>query len=229
MYCLLKSSHKEREQLVGNQIEKIVPGQFITGRKVLEEDLNKGMKKEQKLSEKTWYRYLENLEKFEMLTIKKTNKYSVVTISNWNEYQQTDQQLTNNSPTVDQQLTTNKNVKNVKNDNNTSSLKYEISDKENAELLFSLMLKNNPSVKEPNLDKWADEFRKIREIDKRTDEQIKYLINWTQSDSFWSTNILSPSKLRKQWDQLVLKVKEQKPKQTPSQPTQRKRLKLGDD
>jgi hypothetical protein len=211
MYCLLKASHKEREQLVGNQIEKIVPGQFVTGRKVLEEDLNKGMKKEQKLSEITWWRYLNNLEKFQMLNIKKTNKYSVVTILNWNEYQLTEQQLNNNGTTDEQQLNTNKNVKNVKNEKKSdSSPKFEICDMENAELLLDLILKNNPEAKKPNLDKWADEFRKIRDIDNRTDEQVKYLIKWSQADGFWHKNIRSPEKLRKQWDQLVLEVKGKK-------------------
>lgn len=116
MYCLMKASHKEREQMAGNQIEKLKPGQFITGRKVLTEDMNKGMKPEKKLSEKSWERYLKNLEKWQMLTIKTTNKYSVITVLKWEEYQEVDQQVTNNCPTSDQQVTTNKNVKNVKND-----------------------------------------------------------------------------------------------------------------
>lgn len=126
MYCLMKASHKEHEQLVGNLLEKLKPGQFITGRKVLTEELNKGMKNELKLSEKSWERYLKNLEKWKMLTIKTTNKYSVVTIIKWYEYQETDQQLTNSCPTTDQQLTTNKNVKNDKNvKNNNIPLEIE--------------------------------------------------------------------------------------------------------
>lgn len=50
----------------------------------------------------------------------------------------------------------------------------------------------------------------IRERDKRTDQQIKYLINWSQQDSFWKTNILSPASLRKQFDRLVTKIKSDK-------------------
>ncbi|MED1407457.1 hypothetical protein P4U07_32980, partial [Bacillus mycoides] len=83
---------------------------------------------------------------------------------------------------------------------------------DNARLLFELMLQNNPSAKEPNLDKWADDFRLMRERDNRTDEAIKYLINWTQNDTFWRTNILSPAKLRKQFDALVVKIKTDKEK-----------------
>lgn len=96
-----------------------------------------------------------------------------------------------------------------------SCQKFSTSDLENAKLLFELMLLNNPSAKEPNLEKWANDFRLMREKDNRTDEQIKYLINWTQKDDFWSTNILSPSKLRKQFDALVVKIKKEKAKTQP--------------
>lgn len=94
----------------------------------------------------------------------------------------------------------------------TSCQKFSTSDLENAKLLFELMLLNNPSAKEPNFDKWANDFRLMRERDNRTDEAIKYLINWTQKDDFWSTNILSPAKLRKQFDTLVVKIKKEKGK-----------------
>lgn len=47
----------------------------------------------------------------------------------------------------------------------------------------------------------------MMERDNRTEEQIKYSIDWCQQDSFWKANILSPSKLRKQYDQLVVKIK----------------------
>ncbi|WP_095021955.1 hypothetical protein [Bacillus thuringiensis] len=94
----------------------------------------------------------------------------------------------------------------------TSCHKFSTSDLENAQLLFKLMLLNNPAAKEPNFDKWADDFRLMRERDNRTDEAIKYLINWTQNDTFWRTNILSPAKLRKQFDALVVKIKTDKEK-----------------
>nr|WP_257215644.1 hypothetical protein [Bacillus pumilus] len=33
------------------------------------------------------------------------------------------------------------------------------------------------------------------------------MINWTQKDSFWKSNILSPANLRKQFDKLTVKIK----------------------
>lgn len=101
--------------------------------------------------------------------------------------------------------------KDIDKDKKPSCPKFEICDMANAEYLLELVLKNNPSFRKPNLESWANEFRKIRKIDKRTIEQITFLIDWTQRDSFWSANIQSPIKLRKHWDSLVLKVKRNNP------------------
>jgi hypothetical protein len=60
-----------------------------------------------------------------------------------------------------------------------------------------------PNAKVPNdLNRWADDFRKLHELDKRTKQEIKDVIDWATSDSFWQANILSPGKLRKQFDTL---------------------------
>lgn len=67
----------------------------------------------------------------------------------------------------------------------------------------------NPDFKIPEgpaRAKWADEFRKMRDIDKRDREQIARLINWVYKDDFWKSNILSPAKLRKQYDRLIIKA-----------------------
>lgn len=116
IYCLLKATHKDREVIIGNQLIKLKPGEFVTGRKTLTEDLNSGVKPKLKLNESTWWRYLNNLEKFGMLNIKKTNKYSVVSIVNWCEYQENEHQVNIKRTSDEQQMNTNKNVKNVKND-----------------------------------------------------------------------------------------------------------------
>ena len=76
--------------------------------------------------------------------------------------------------------------------------------------MFKNIRKNNAEFKEPNFQKWSDDFRLMMERDNRTEEQIKYIIDWCQQDSFWKANILSPSKLRKQYDQLVLKIQSEK-------------------
>lgn len=218
VYCLFKATHQEHEQLLGNQMVILQRGQFVTGRNSLAEDLNKGVKPKQQVNNLTWWRYLQNLETWGMLNIKSNNKYSVVTIDKYDFYQsvfnkseqQTEHQMNNKRTTNEQQMNTNNNVNNENNNNKTSRLKYEICDMELAELLFKKMRENNPGVKQPKLETWANEVRLMRKSDKRTVEQISYLINWTQEHYFWKTNILSITKLRKQWDQLVLKCKEDK-------------------
>ena len=69
---------------------------------------------------------------------------------------------------------------------------------------------NNPQAKEPNMQKWAKEFDLMLTRDKRNFNQIKTIIEFSQKDSFWRSNILSPEKLRKQFDQLVVKSKNTK-------------------
>lgn len=213
IYCLMKATHKKRKVLLGNTPVELTNGQFVTGRKSLAEELNDGLDKHKCLSEKTWYRYLEVLESLEMLTIKKTNKYSVISITNWCQYQDSDQQVSSNCPTDVQQLSTNKNVKNdknVKNNTSRSKLKFETIHLDMANRFYNNILKNNPDYKKPNIENWANEIRLMMERDNRTEEQIIYLIDWVQNDDFEMTNVLSPSKLRKRFDQLVMKVKKEK-------------------
>jgi hypothetical protein len=51
---------------------------------------------------------------------------------------------------------------------------------------------------------------KILRIDKRDEKDIEEVIYFATSDSFWKANILSASKLRKQFDQLYIKMKNPK-------------------
>lgn len=80
-------------------------------------------------------------------------------------------------------------------------------------LLASLILKNNPSNRKLNGERdatvllWAKEISKMMRIDKRPIEEIERVIRWCQADSFWQTNIMCGSKLRKQYDQLMMKSK----------------------
>lgn len=62
-----------------------------------------------------------------------------------------------------------------------------------------------PNRKTPDLDKWAATISKIRRLDNRKPSDIHDLFRWANRDDFWQLNILSPEKLRKQWDQLELK------------------------
>lgn len=61
-------------------------------------------------------------------------------------------------------------------------------------------------VQDANLQKWADDCRKILEIDKRDKSEAKAVIDWATGDPFWQQNILSPSKLRDKYTELAMKM-----------------------
>lgn len=71
-----------------------------------------------------------------------------------------------------------------------------------AQYLWEKIKANNPENNEPNLQTWSDDIRKMAEIDHRDVEKIHNMIDWCQSDDFWSTNILSAKKLREKYEQM---------------------------
>ena len=77
-------------------------------------------------------------------------------------------------------------------------------------ILLGEIRKRKPDFKQPNIEKWAAEVDLMLRIDNRDVEQIKEVILWCQEDDFWKNNILSTAKLRKQYDQLVLKMLQNK-------------------
>ncbi len=83
--------------------------------------------------------------------------------------------------------------------------------------LFEEIKKNDPGCKIPNFQNWAAEVDKMLRIDKRTPQQIDYLIHWTQQDNFWMSNILSPAKLREKFSRLALRIKGEYQKQAKKQ------------
>lgn len=79
-----------------------------------------------------------------------------------------------------------------------------------ANRFYQKILVNNPNQKEPNFKTWSNDIRLMMERDNRTKDQIVYLIDWVQNDSFWMSNIMSPKKLREKFDQLVVRIKSER-------------------
>jgi hypothetical protein len=78
-----------------------------------------------------------------------------------------------------------------------------------ARLLADLMVENE--CKQPNVtDKWYATLDRMHRIDGRTWEEIEGAIRWSQSDSFWSSNIHSPDSLRKHFDKMRLQARRKK-------------------
>ena len=125
----------------------------------------------------------------------------------------TSDNLTSDNPTSGNVTTNNNTINNNTINNNIKStsrskLKFETHHLKLAKLLYKQIQNNLPNAKEPELDKWANEFRLMMERDKRDGEEIQDLIIKTQNDNFWKKNILSPSKLRKQYDRLVMEFED---------------------
>jgi len=84
--------------------------------------------------------------------------------------------------------------------------------------LFIMLVNNNPAFNqqyknaskgELECNRWADDFRKMREIDNREITQISTVISWIGSEegSFWQSNIMSGKKLREKYNTLVGQIK----------------------
>ena len=87
-------------------------------------------------------------------------------------------------------------------------LRFDEEDHSTASWMLAKILEVLPGLHQPNLDKWANEIRLMRERDRRTYIEIREVFSWANADSFWKSNILSPEKFRDKFNQLLLKSKE---------------------
>jgi hypothetical protein len=70
--------------------------------------------------------------------------------------------------------------------------------------LLAHLIEGNGSKRPVVTDKWLADMERLHRIDGRSWDQIAKAIMWCQDDDFWKANIMSPAKLRKQYDQLRL-------------------------
>ena len=77
-----------------------------------------------------------------------------------------------------------------------------------AVLMRNTLKANVPTLKEPNLQTWAQSFDVALRNDERMTEPpfVAEVVKWACADSFWRTNIQSPDALRKQFDRLTSKM-----------------------
>lgn len=87
----------------------------------------------------------------------------------------------------------------------------------NACNLLADLIEQNGSKRPTVTDKWLQDMERLNRIDGRSWEQITAAIVWVQNDSFWRSNVMSPDKLRKQYDQLRLKAQSQQKQSKVSQ------------
>jgi len=101
------------------------------------------------------------------------------------------------------------------NNNNINKNKYNYNskDQELTDLLYDLVKQNYPFIIERKTEKQKiadyEEMNRINRIDGRDYKIIEFIIRWSQQDDFWKQNIRSVSKLRKQFDTLMIRAKSQ--------------------
>jgi hypothetical protein len=72
--------------------------------------------------------------------------------------------------------------------------------------LAELMLANDPKAKvEPESKRWLDSARLLVDTDDRHFEEALAVLEWSQADEFWRTNVLSMPTFRKQYAKLRMR------------------------
>jgi len=66
--------------------------------------------------------------------------------------------------------------------------------------------KNTTNLDKAQLAKWENEIRLLIESDKATKDELQIVWKFLNTNDFWKPNVLSVTKLRKQFDQLVTKA-----------------------
>ena len=113
---LLMAAHTDREFIFNNRIQKLKPGQLITGRKKLSKLTG--------IPEMTIEHILKLFVNSGRIQQQKNNKFRVITITKWEDYQHTEivqHQIFNNSSSNQQPVVT---YKNDKNDNKHRGCDY---------------------------------------------------------------------------------------------------------
>jgi hypothetical protein len=86
-----------------------------------------------------------------------------------------------------------------------------------SEFLYENIKKIISHARPPNIRTWSKEVDLMLRLDKRDPQDIRSTIQWLfnscdKDAQFWSTNILSPKKLRKHYDRLVALRNKAQPK-----------------
>lgn len=146
---------------------------------------------------KNFLRYAEELGWIRV----KTDYILILKYGNYHRTRGTKQGLSETSETSDQ-------PKQPKKHKNASLPTPPAEAIECAQLLSDKIFTNFPSRTAPTesqLLTWAHDAEKLHRIDLHAWAEILDLIEWCQSDQFWRANILSMSKLREKWTQLIAK------------------------
>jgi len=199
---LLLASHEQRQWYWQGRKFEVKPGQMITSLASLSSKAG--------VSIKSVRSAIARFEKIGFLANESAKTGRLISIINWSTYQAVFEEGGKEGGKVQAksgQLTI---MEKVKKKDNSSPDAFRLST-----LLAEKIAQNNPSnlsIGEAKIDKsirrWAKDIDRMLRIDGRCPKEVETVIQWSQSDSFWKSNILSGAKLRAQFDQLVLKCRQ---------------------
>ena len=109
IWCMIKATRHNKEQVVGANKINLLPGQFVTGRRKAAMELC--------MKESTANNYLKRLEAMQMIRLNCNSRFTVVTIDNYSFYQDDSKKVDKNLTENEQKVDTNKKVKKEKNNN----------------------------------------------------------------------------------------------------------------
>lgn len=151
--------------------------------------------------------------KSNMITIsrgKDNRQYTLITVLNWDTYQMLEEQKPEEPKAPkDRKQKPDKYPEGSPFHNMAKYFYKKVSDVAAQEGLSHLIIK-------ADLQKWADEMRKLVEIDKQDKHLVKAVMDWIPTDSFWKTNVLSAKKLREKFPDLALKMNSGKAPRAPA-------------
>ena len=121
--------------------------------------------------------------------------------------------MANQEQEQEQEKTSSSEQEGSSNEQRPEATSYRLKPSHEAERLSQLLrteiLRNNANHKITSAQerKWVVTADRMLRLDNRTFEQVAAVIQWAQHDEFWMTNVLSMEKLRRQFDQLSLKMR----------------------
>jgi len=187
VWCLLKANHEEEWVSIktgrGSTEVKILPGQFIFGRKTASKEL--------KMKSSTLWKRMQKLKKVENLNIESDTHFSLVSIINWNSYQGLkESKRTGKGTGKEQPRNTNKNDKKIY----TATLEKFAADY--IKYISETFPTKSPKGKNLKHNSLSVLDKLIR-IDGFTEDYIFKSLRWAQKDDFWKVQIYSLAGLRK--------------------------------
>jgi len=155
------------------------------------------------------------LESREMVTVESNAKGTLITVVNWHTYNDysgfREEKVSGQS--ISEVTRSGHKEKGIKGKEVKTTKTFSPEALRLSGMLADLILENNAGntelaagKRQATVARWGDDIDKIHRLDGQPWEHIEAVIGWCQADSFWSPNILSGVKLRKQFNQLFAKM-----------------------